>query len=492
MDDSDRLSALRTQLQRCLGHQRYQLWLGPHVSMTLTEGALRVQCPSLFEKNWLKSRLHQTLASACQEIWGRPIQVEYCAADSCEVSASDLKTPHQKNPDQKNPDQKNPEAHSLARRSQELPEPATEGPQAGGISPVAGHGKAKRKPTQRSKLSFGNFVVGKSNELACRTAQAVIDQLGHFGPLLLFGPTGVGKTHLLNAMALLARQRGTRIRSVRLTAEQFTTEFLAALDRRALPGFRQKYRSIDLLLIDDIQFLMGKRATLDELMHTIDALHDRGHQVVLTCDRNPGDLQKVSTDLVSRISGGLSVPIDLPDYPTRLEIVRQLAAQLQIQLDDETVALLATQVVGSPRQLKGAINRLIAASHLGMIPITADMARATLADFTKENTPVVRLPDIQRAICEVFGVDASKLKSTSKTRSLAEPRMLAMWLARKYTRAALGEIGEFFGRRSHSTVISAHKRIDDLVSRGGEMSVADRPCHVEEAIRQVESVLRSA
>ena len=227
-------------------------------------------------------------------------------------------------------------------------------------------------------------------------------------------------------------------------------------------------------------------------MHTIDTLHDRGRQIVLTCDRNPGDLQKVSQDLVSRIAGGLTIPIEQPDFATRLGIVRQLAVRLKVSLDPQVTELIAAQVAGSARQLAGAINRLVATSMARKTAITEDLTRTTLAEYVQQNSPSVRLADIQRAVCEVFGVEASSLKSNRKTRSIAEPRMLAMWLARKYTRAALGEIGEYFGRRSHSTVVSAQKKIERLVSESAEISVADRPCQVEEAIRQVEAKLRSA
>ena len=342
------------------------------------------------------------------------------------------------------------------------------------------------------KSTFANFVVGKGNELASRTAQAVVEQPGRYGPLLLFGPPGVGKTHLCYAMLQQLRQSPGRPQVVRLTAEQFTGEFLAALDRRTLPSFRHKYRSIDVLFIDDIQFLVGKRATLDELLHTIDTLHERGRQVVLTCDRSPGELQKVSTELVSRISGGLAIPLESPDYASRLGVVRQLAVRMKVSFDDVVTELIATQVAGSARQLAGAINRLVATSMARESAITVDLARTTLAEFVQQNAPSVRLSDIQRAVCEVFGVEPSSLKSGRKSRSIAEPRMLAMWLARKYTRAALGEIGEYFGRRSHSTVVSAQKKIERLVSEGAEISVADRPCQVDEAIRQVEAVLRTA
>jgi chromosomal replication initiator protein len=286
------------------------------------------------------------------------------------------------------------------------------------------------------------------------------------------------------------------VRALRLTSEQFTTEFLDALHQRTLPGFRQKYRSVDVLMIDDIQFLVGKRATLDELLVTIDSLHERGKQVVLACDCSPQELLKVSSDLASRISGGLAVPLELPDFATRQGLVRQFIAEMHpvigLTIDDEIVVVIATQVAGSARQLRGAINRLIVTSEALRKPLTADLARTILAEYVQQITPSVKLADIQRAVCDVFGVEASSLKSASKTRTIVEPRMLAMWLACNLTRSALGEISEFFGRRSHSTVISAQKKIEKMVSQGENISVANHDCSVEEAIRKVRQALRRA
>ena len=468
MDDSDRLSVLRRELAERLGSERYELWLGPHTCIEFADGELSIGCPTQFECQWLRSHVHTALQASCQKVLGSDVEIRYHVLSKAEEVTVDEVAAEEV------------AVEEVAKAEQPvLPTPTKLAPHNSKLAP-------------RNKSSFANYVVGKGNELASRTAQSVVEQPGHYGPLLLFGPPGVGKTHLCYAMLQQLRRSTRRTHAIRMTAEQFTGEFLSSLDRRALPSFRQKYRSVDVLFIDDIQFLVGKRATLDELLHTIDTLHERGRQVVLTCDRSPGDLQKVSPELVTRISGGLAIPLESPDFATRLGIVRQLSLRLQVTLEEEVISLIATQVAGSARQLAGAINRLVATSMAHKTTITLDLARTTLAEFVQQNSPAVRLADIQRAICEVFGVEPASLKSTRKTRSIAEPRMLAMWLARKYTRAALGEISEYFGRRSHSTVVSAQKKVERLVSQGGEISVADRPCQVDEAIRQVEAVLRTA
>ncbi|MCA9237703.1 MAG: hypothetical protein KDA44_19655, partial [Planctomycetales bacterium] len=288
------------------------------------------------------------------------------------------------------------------------------------------------------------------------------------------------------------RRGGARGGVMLTTAEQFTAQFLEALQQRMLPSFRDKFRSLGMLLVDDVQFFAGKRATLEELLHTIDAIARREGQVVLSSDRPPSELQTFSSELAARVGAGLSVQLDPPDFATRLGIVRGIVARLQLNIGDDVLELIAQQVVGSARLLGGAINRLVAASMARSTDVTLALATEALGEFCRHHAPQVRLADIQRAVCEVFGVEPKRLKSDSRSRAVADPRTLAMWLARKYTRAALSEIGDYFGRRSHSTVVAAQKRFDDLIRREATITVSDAPCRVEEALRRVESVLRTA
>jgi chromosomal replication initiator protein len=314
---------------------------------------------------------------------------------------------------------------------------------------------------------------------------------GRYTPLLLHGPPGCGKSHLLEAVAHAARTARGRVRAVVITAEQFTAQFLDALNQRALPSFRHKTRSVDLLLVDDVHFLGNKTATVEELLYVIDALHQRQGQVVLASACPVADLHAMSPELASRIGAGLTVALDLPDYATRLGIVRHSAIRMRVELDDAVVELIARQVVGSARLISGAINRLVAASMAARQPITRDFAERELAAFCRQHAPQVRLPDIQRAVCEEFDIEPASLRSQRRTRAASEPRMLCMWLARRYTRAALSEIGDYFGGRRHSTVVSAQHKMDDLLSRGADVTLGNRPCQIEEAVRRIEARLRT-
>jgi chromosomal replication initiator protein len=485
-DDSDRLSVLRRELRRTLGDKRYELWLGAQTSLALEGGTLRVRCTSQAEVQWFRRKLSGAIEECTAVAFGRSLET---------VFEADAATPVQKpcSSDMQ------PPCRQVSRQTTQLTfgEDVWRGSanSSDGAVAAAVVDQTPQAPQllhdKKHRWSFGDFVVGMGNRLAAQAAREAAQQPGRFSPLLVHGPHGVGKTHLLSAIAQQVRTR-QRLRVLQLTAEQFTTQFLEAMERRALPGFRQKMRSLDALLIDDVHFFAGKRATVEELLYTIDALQTRGGQVVLTSDRAAIELHSISPELAHRVSAGLSVAIDPADFETRVGIVRVLAERMQVGLDQEVIEVVAQQVVGSGRLLSGAINRLVAVSMAVGRPITLELAEFALIEFCRQHAPQVKLVDIQRAVCEVFGVESSSLKSQRKTRAVAEPRMLAMWLARRYTRAALSEIGDFFGRRSHSTVVSAQKKFDKLISQRGKLVVGDQACPIEEALRRIEAKLRTA
>lgn len=460
-EDSDRLSVLRDELRRRLGDERFSCWLGARTALALEGDLLRVFAVSAFELNLLRRRLHEALLESCVASWGETPAIEYELLDASPIDGETAEVGEE----------------PLAKCPPLVVAPETSTPLRGQVRTV--------------RRTFDDFVVGACNQMAAQTALDAARRPGRFTPLLFSGPAGCGKTHLLAGIEHAVRAHHGRVRVLSLTAEQFTSQFVEALDRRALPGFRHKARSVDFLLIDDVQFFANKKATLDELLHTIDALQTRGGQIVLACDGAAADLAGVCPDLASRVSAGLAVALEPPDYVTRMGILRTIAARAQVALEEPVVELIARVVVGSGRMLAGAINRLVAVSMALGKPISVELAETALAEFCRQHVPQVRLADIQRAVCDVFGVESATLRSPRKSRSAAEPRMLAMWLARRYTRAALSEIGEFFGGRSHSTVASAKKKFDGLISHGGEIVVGDRPCHIEEAVRRIEAKLRT-
>lgn len=346
-----------------------------------------------------------------------------------------------------------------------------------------------REPT--TARSLADFVVGTSNRLACGAVELVASRPGEVSPLVIHGPSGVGKTHLLDGVCARTVELHPASSVVSLSAEQFTNGFLQSLHGSGLPGFRRTCRSADLLVIDDIHFLVGKRATLLEFQLTVDALHRQGRQMVFTCDRELDSLPGLGPDLITRLRGGMNAPILSPDYEVRRGIVAALCARRRLPVPDAVVHHVATHMTRHARELIGAVNRLEATSLMLGVDVTAEMAEEALADLVRSSARSVRLADVERAVCAAFGIEPGSLQSSRRARTVSQPRMLAMFLARKHTHAALTDIGRYFGRRSHSTVIAAQRTVGEWVARRSPVVLAETEWDVEEAIRRVEDLLRA-
>ncbi len=245
-----------------------------------------------------------------------------------------------------------------------------------------------------------------------------------------------------------------------------------------------------MLALDDLQFFCGKRATLIELLNTIDHLMREGRQLVFAADRPPAELAELGTELRTRLESGMVCELQAADYEMRVEIVGQMACRMGLEVPDEVRHFIAARLTNHARELSGALCRLQAASVASGRSIDRALAEETLADMIRHSQRLVRLQDIEKAVCHAFGVEAESLRSPSKSKSASQPRMLAMWLARKHTRAALSEIGRYFGRRSHSTVLSAQKRVEEWLARGATVELADRLWAAEEAVRHAERFLQ--
>jgi len=454
-DDREIVSDLRRRLADRVGNERFELWW-KNIDFQIDDSAVVVIADSKFTLDCLKSS-HTLLVAAAQEVLGNCASVLY-RVDS------------------------NPNA---------VPAPAAR-PKASERNQDTSK-KTNQRPTRKpnAQPSLGSFVVGDGNRLSATAAKMVCDRFGTVSPLYVYGPTGTGKTHLLKGIVRHARAILPNREVVILSAEQFTSQFLEALQGAGLPSFRRKYRTVELLLIEDIQFFAGKRATLVELQYTLDTALRNGRQLVLSSDRSPAELSGFGPELTARLAGGLVTAVEPPDRMTRLGIFKQLVQQESLSVPDEVCELIATEISGDGRQLVGALNRLVATSQAMNKPITVALAQSALADLLRTTRRMLHLGDIEQAVCEVFGLERDRLKTTTKVKSISHPRMLAMWLARKYTRAAFSEIGEFFGRKSHSTVISAERRISRWVRDGEQIQMAHGTCHIEDAIRRVEGELRT-
>lgn len=463
-DDMEIVSVLREVLADKVGKQRFELWFGKSTQLDLADGVLTIGAPTRFFLDWIRSNFRRQIESACTAVLGECPVLEF-RIDSA------LSDPHSSGSNQTEPASNCTARLKIATGDQ--PEPTAK-PQA-----VNGSGR-------RRFASFKSFVSGQSNRLARASAEMVTQCPGQFSPLLVHGPSGVGKTHLLESIWTAMRRKRCDATAVYLSAEQFTSYYVEAVRGSGLPSFRRKYRGVGVLLIDDLQFFRGKRSTLVELLYTVDTLMRAGRQVVFAADRAPGELAELGPELITRLESGMVCRIDPPGCSTRLGIVEQMSKRLGLKVPKNVRQFVAARLTGHTRELSGALCRLQANSEALDQPITLRLAEEALADMIRHSSRALRLPDIEKAVCEVFGLDPSSLQSGRKAKRVSHPRMLAMWLARKHTRAALSEIGDFFGHRSHSTVISAQKRVDGWLAAGSNVELPDQSWNVDDAIRQLE------
>ncbi len=349
---------------------------------------------------------------------------------------------------------------------------------------------AGREPRRRF-ADLGEFVVGGSNRLAWTAASRICDAPAEgLSPLYIHGHVGVGKTHLLEGIYRRIRRMYPSLRVTYLTAETFTNYFTAALRERSTPGFRQRFRSIDVLLVDDVDFLDAKKVVQEEFLHTVKQLEAHGSQVVLTANQHPRLLPKFSEELSSRLMAGLVCRIEPPELGTRREIVGRLAERMAVRFTPEALAVVARRFVHSVRELKGALHCLQNWSIAsGRQRVSASVSRRVLAELERDCIRIVALGDVQRAVCSLFGVCAEELKSSRRTRSLVQPRMLAMFLSRKHTQAAYSEIGEFFGGRNHSTVMSAVAKVEDWLASDTPVMVSTQSWSVQDVVDSIEQQL---
>src|SRR5215469_12922873 len=311
--------------------------------------------------------------------------------------------------------------------------------------------------------TFESFVEGKSNQLGKAAAMQVAMNPGRaYNPLLLYGGTGLGKTHLMHAAGNLMRERNPDFKVLYLRSEQFVGSMIEALRTKSMDEFKRRFRSVDALLIDDIQFFAGKDTTQEEFFHTFNALFESKQQIILTCDRYPKEVDKLEPRLKSRLGWGLSVAIEPPDFETRAAILLAKAHDKGVAVSENVAMLLAKRIRSNVRDLEGALNTLAARANFYGRPITTDFAEETLRDLLATHAQAVTVPNIQKTVADYYQVRLQDLLSKRRVRSLARPRQIAMALSKELTEHSLPEIGEAFGGRDHTTVLHACRTIRKL------------------------------
>ena len=313
------------------------------------------------------------------------------------------------------------------------------------------------------RFTFDNFVVGKPNELAFAASQRVAESENvTFNPLFLYGGVGLGKTHLMHAIGWKIKEKSPDRKVIYLSAEKFMYQFVRALRYKDTSAFKEQFRSIDILMIDDVQFISGKDNTQEEFFHTFNALIEQNRQIVISADKSPSDLDGVQERLKSRLGCGLVADIHPTTYELRLGILIEKAQKRGVEIPSKVLEFLSHRIVSNVREMEGALNRLVAHATLVGTSITVETAQVVLQDLLKSNNRKITIEEIQKKVAEHFNIRLTDMHSPRRSRSVARPRQIAMYLAKSITSRSLPEIGRKFGGRDHTTVMHAVKKIEEL------------------------------
>jgi len=418
--------------------QTFRTWLEPTEALSIDANVISVGVPDQFAADWNESKHADLFSSYAPIALGHPIKVVFRV-----------------NEERKKRSQMDffvapPPASSATLRNQ----------------------NAANLAQLSDRYTFDHFVIGKSNELAAAAAHAVAQAPGKvYNPLFIYGATGLGKTHLMQAIAHDILERNPQIRITFVGTEQFTNELVSAIQTRSNTAFRRQYRETDLLLVDDVHFLKGKEATQEEFFHTFNALYEAGRQIVLTSDRAPSEIAGLEGRLVSRFQWGMVADIELPDFEHRVAILKQKAHldHLEHTIPDDVIRFIAENVRSSVRELEGSIIKLLAYASLKHQDISVEVAREALRDKLRggeagdTGQPALSISSIQQAVSREWGVTPEGLRSKTRTKTLTLPRQIAMFLSREMLGIQLMEIGSAFGGRDHSTVIHSIEKISSAI-----------------------------
>jgi chromosomal replication initiator protein len=416
-------SHLRTEI----GEASYQSWLRPMSVRGLDAGVVTIAVPTRFMRDWAAAHYQERLA----ELW---------RAENADVKAVEVVVRTQPGPEVSEPAPRR-EPGRLRRDN----------------------GRDDLSAPLDGRFTFEQFVVGKPNEFAYAAARRVAEADSvPFNPLFLYGGVGLGKTHLMHAIAWHISQSQPERTVIYMSAEKFMYRFISALRERNTVDFKAQFRSVDVLMIDDVQFIAGKDSTQEEFFHTFNALVDQGRQIVISADKSPSDLEGMEERLVSRLNCGLVADIHATTYELRLGILQSKAHKLGVQVPAKVLEFLAHKITANVRELEGALNRVVAHAQLVGRDISLETTQDVLRDLLRANDRRVTIEEIQKQVASHFNVRISDMHSARRARSVARPRQVAMYLAKQLTSRSLPEIGRKFGGRDHTTVMHAVRKVEEL------------------------------
>lgn len=488
----ERLPQLLHKIQASIGERNFRHWFADRTTLTLDGDTLRVGVAGSFLLNWMQKRFAASLLETLRQALPAGSVDWFVDPQAGALPLQSEETPSESLATYKAPEEK------AASNSQLTVSPGTATSNSKGsatrtadsCSPAATTVSTGGSQDARRFRNLAEFVAGPGSQLAMTAAQQVSQQPGErYSPLFLHGGVGTGKTHLAEGVYREIRRLHPQLRVVFMTSEQFTNQFTSALRSHTLPAFRQRFRSVDVLIVDDIGFLGGKRVIQEEFLHTIKQLESHGRQLVVTCDTHPRMMTGASEELVSRLLCGLVCRLESPDENTRREIVESKAIQSGADFDEAALDYIARRFVTSVREIEGAMTTLKTWQTMTNRPVTVAVARQVLTDLERDCVKVVNLAAIEAAVSQLFSLEQKDLKSSRRTKAVTQPRMLAMFLARRHTQSAYKEIGDFFGGRNHSTVIAAEKKVEAWLASDEELKIAGRAWKASDLIETLDQQL---
>lgn len=448
----ERLPAEQTALEtwtKCLeivrgrvNTQSYKAWFEPIHPVRIDGRKFFLQVPSQFFSEWLDEHYIPLIREVLAQVTGHEIEVSYLVRAEERDDASTAEE-----------DQSRPPA---AERPQSRPEPSP---------PVAQQSQRPITPTLNRRYTFENYIKGESNQFACAAALAVANNPGgtSFNPLVIYGGVGLGKTHLVHAIGNQLLKAHPSKKVLYTSSEKFTVDFVESIQRDTVSDFSEYYRSVDLLIVDDIQFFTGKEKTQDIFFHTFNTLHQMGKQIVLSSDKPPKELKGLNERLVSRFQWGLTADVQPPDLETRIAILLKKSSDDGVDLPHEVVEFIATNITSNIRELEGCLISLLARASLENKKIDLDLAKNVVRSLVGEVKTHITIDEIQRAVCDHLSVPTDLLRAKTRKQEIVTARQIAMYLCKELTNSSLKTIGLHFGGRDHSTVIHAYQTIEDTM-----------------------------
>lgn len=423
--------------------QTYATWFSPIKFLSSTDSIVTLEVPNKFFRDWLLDRYMTLIKSSVSKAAGKEYTIEFCMREESRNSPMQAAVKEVVEKKEKEPKGFWPFAKEKPDAAKEI-----------GLDP---------------KFTFDSFVVGPSNRFVHAASLAVCDSPAKtYNPLFIYGGTGLGKTHLMQAIAQRVLEKHPKHKILYVSSETFLNHLINAIQTKTTPKFREKYRSVDLLLIDDIQFIAGRDSTQEEFFHTFNALYESHKQIVVSSDKPPKEIGGLEERLVSRFLYGLVTDVQPPDFETRMAILKKKTERETIAIPDDVFYFLAEKIKTNIRELEGALMRVFASARLMGNDVSLDMAKDVLKDMIIEGEKRVTIDLIQKHVCEYFGIKLSDMKVKKRSRAIAYPRQIAMYLARHLTDYSLPEIGEYFGGRDHTTVLHAYEKIEeDLKTKKG-------------------------